>query len=77
MNNKDLILKTARRLDKFSLDDIIISSGLEEQIVNDILANLIKENIILKNNEIYFFNVKKNTKKHIRFFTFHYQQEQA
>ena len=63
MNNKDLILKTARRLDKFSLDDIIISSGIEEPIVNDILANLIKENIILKNNEIYFFNVKKNAVK--------------
>ena len=63
MNNKDLILKTARRLDKFSLDDIIISSGIEESIVNDVLANLIKENIILKNNEIYFFNVKKNAVK--------------
>ena len=63
MNNKDLILKTARRLDKFSLDDIIISSGIEEPIVNDILANLIKENIILKNNETYFFNVMKNTVK--------------
>ena len=60
MNNKDLILKTARRLDKFSLDDIIISSGLEESIVNDVLANLIKENIILKNNEMYFFNNSNN-----------------
>ena len=31
MKNKDLIIKVARRLDKFNLDEIIVVSELQEQ----------------------------------------------
>ena len=48
MKNKDLIIKVARRLDKFNLDEIIVVSELQEQEVKAILADLIKEQVILK-----------------------------
>ena len=48
MKNKDLIIKVARRLDKFNLDEIIVVSELQEQEVKAIFADLIKEQVILK-----------------------------
>ena len=59
MNNRDLIIKIARRLDKFSLNEIIVISELEENEVNNILSDLLKAQIIIKNNNIYYFNNKK------------------
>ena len=63
MKNRDLIIKTARRLDKFNLDEMIIVSEIEEQEVTDILSELLKEKIIVKNNNTYFFNIKNKSKK--------------
>lgn len=62
MKNKDLIIKIARRLDKFSLDEIITVSELQEQEVKDILSDLLKSQVIIKNNDTYFFNPKKISK---------------
>ena len=59
MKSRDLIIKTARRLDKFNLDELIVVSELDEKEVTEILSNLIKQQIILKNNNTYFFNTKK------------------
>ena len=58
MKNRDLIIKSARRLDKFSLDDIILVSEIDEQEVIDILSELLKEKIVLKNGNTYYFNIK-------------------
>lgn len=58
MKNKDLIIKVARRLDKFNLDEIIVVSELQEQEVKEILSDLIKEQVIIKNNDNYFFSQK-------------------
>lgn len=63
MKNRDLIIKTARRLDKFNLDEMIIVSEIEEQEVTAILSELLKEKIIVKNNNTYFFNIKNKSKK--------------
>jgi len=63
LNNKDLIIKTARRLDNFTLDEITVVSGVDEQELNDILSNLVEEKTIVKNGSKYFFNIKKLTKK--------------
>ena len=58
MKNRDLIIKSARRLDKFTLDDIILVSEIEEQEIIDILSELLNEKIIVKNNNTYYFNTK-------------------
>ena len=58
MKNRDLIIKSARRLDKFTLDDIILVSEIEEQEVKDILSELLNEKIVVKNGNIYYFNIK-------------------
>ena len=58
MKNRDLIIKSARRLDKFSLDDIILVSEIDEQEAIDILSELLKEKIVLKNGNTYYFNIK-------------------
>ncbi len=63
MKNRDLIIKSARRLDKFTLDDIILVSEIDEQEVTDILSELLNEKIIVKNNNTYFFNIKNKSKK--------------
>ena len=60
MKSRDLIIKTARRLDKFDLDELIVVSELDEKEVTEILSDLIKQQIILKNNNTYFFNTKKS-----------------
>lgn len=61
MNNRDLIIKTARRLDKFNLDELIVVSELNEKEVTEILSDLVKQQFVLKNNNTYFFNTKKST----------------
>lgn len=58
MKNRDLIIKSARRLDKFTLDDIILVSEIDEQEVTNILSELLKEKIVVKNGNIYYFNIK-------------------
>ena len=63
MKNRDLIIKSARRLDKFTLDDIILVSEIDEEEVTDILSELLKEKIIVKNNNTYFSNIKNKSKK--------------
>lgn len=63
MKNRDLIIKSARRLDKFTFEDIVLVSELEEQEVTDILSKLLNEKIIVKNNNTYFFNIKNKSKK--------------
>lgn len=60
MKNRDLIIKTARRLDKFNLDELIVVSELDEKEVTEILSDLVKQQIVLKNNNTYFFNTKKS-----------------
>lgn len=63
MKNRDLIIKSARRLDKFTLDDIVLVSEIDEQAAIDILSELLNEKIIVKNNNTYFFNIKNKSKK--------------
>ena len=63
MKNKDLIIKTARRLDKFNLDDIIQVTSIDEQEVTDILSELLKEKTLVKNQKTYYFNIQKNLGK--------------
>lgn len=58
MKSRDLIIKTARRLDKFTLDDIILVSELKEQEVTNILSELLNEKIVVKNGNTYYFNTK-------------------
>lgn len=58
MKNRDLIIKSARRLDKFTLDDIILVSEIDEQEVTNILSELLNEKIIVKNRNTYYFNIK-------------------
>jgi choline kinase len=60
LKNRDLIIKTARRLDKFNLDEMIVVSELDEKEVSEILSDLVKQQIVLKNNNTYFFNTKKS-----------------
>lgn len=59
MKNRNLIIKSARRLDKFTLDDLIMVSELSEQEVNNVLSNLLKQQIVLRKGNTYFFNSKK------------------
>ena len=58
MKNRDLIIKSARRLDKFTLEDIILVSEIDEQEVTNILSELLNEKIVVKNGNIYYFNIK-------------------
>lgn len=60
MKNRDLIIKSARRLDKFNLDELIVVSELDEKEVTEILSDLVKQQFVLKNNNTYFFNTKKS-----------------
>lgn len=58
MKNRDLIIKSARRLDKFTIDDIILVSELKEQEATNILSELLNEKIVVKNGNAYYFNIK-------------------
>ena len=59
MKNKDLIIKIARRLDKFNADEMIVVSELSEKEVTEILSELLSEKVIVKNNDTYYFNSEK------------------
>lgn len=63
MSNRDLIIKMARRLDKFTFGDISLVLELEDSEIEHFLAELVDEQIIVKNGSKYFFNIKKPTKK--------------
>ena len=53
----------ARRLDKFTFGDISLVLELEDSEIEHFLAELVDEQIIVKNGSKYFFNIKKPTKK--------------
>ncbi len=59
MKNRDLIIKSARRLDKFTLDDIIMVSEITEQEAKSILSELLNEKIVVKNGNTFYFNTKE------------------
>jgi len=65
LNNRDLIIKTARRLDKFTLDEMVVVSGVDEQELIQILSSLINEKIIVKNNNSYFFITNNSDNKEV------------
>jgi len=65
LNNRDLIIKTARRLDKFTLDEMVVVSGVDEQELEEILSDLVSKKIILQNNNTYFFNINNSENKEI------------
>lgn len=65
MKNKDLIIKIARRLDKFNLDELITISELSEEEVKTVLSELLKKKIIIQNGNNYFFNNQKDVKTQI------------
>ena len=48
MKSRDLIIKTARRLDKFNLDELIVVSELDEkEVTEEVFRSHLKE---FKNN---------------------------
>lgn len=53
----------ARRLDKFTFEDISLVLELEDSEIEHFLAELVSEQIIVKNGIKYFFNIKKPTKQ--------------
>ena len=53
----------ARRLDKFTFEDISLVLELEDSEIEHFLAELVDEQIVVKNGKKYFFNIKKPTKK--------------
>lgn len=59
MKNKDLIIKIARRLDKFNADEMIVVSELSQNEVTEILSELLTKKVIVKNNDTYYFNSEK------------------
>ncbi len=64
MNNKELIFNLARRMERFSFDDILVMSELEESVVEKLILELIKEGFINKIGEQYFYiKQKKDIKK--------------
>ena len=65
MDNKDnklAVEKIAKKLDKFKLDEVVMISELEENEVKNILDTLIEENIIIQNDDTYFYSKTKNKK---------------
>ncbi len=59
MNNKDLIIKFARRLERFRIGEIVALSELSEDEVLFELDALLAEKIIVKNNDFYFYIYQK------------------
>ena len=65
MDNKDnklAVEKIAKKLDKFKLDEVVMILELEENEVKNILDTLIEENIIIQNDDTYFYSKTKNKK---------------
>ena len=55
-----MIEKIAKKLDKFTFDEIVAISELEENEVKEILEVLIQENIVLQKEDTYFYTKIKN-----------------
>lgn len=58
MDNKDnklAVEKIAKKLDKFKLDEVVMILELEENEVKNILDTLIEENVIIQNDDTYFY----------------------
>ena len=75
---KERILRLCKRLNKFSLDEIInIADDVQKSVLELILTTLIKENKLIRKGEIYFYNkgsiVTQRTKLPM-FFQFHSQE---
>ena len=65
MDNKDnklAVEKIAKKLDKFKLDEVVMISELEENEVKNILDTLVEENVIIQNDDTYFYSKTKNKK---------------
>ena len=65
MDNKDnklAVEKIAKKLDKFKLDEVVMILELEENEVKNILDTLIEENVIIQNDDTYFYSKTKNKK---------------
>ena len=63
MKNKKLILKFARRLENFKLDEIITLSELAEDEVKNLLKVLIDEKQLKLNKDVYFYIYPKKVQK--------------
>lgn len=55
-----MIEKIAKKLDKFTFDEIVTISELEENEVKEILEVLIQENVVLQKEDTYFYTKIKN-----------------
>lgn len=54
---KERILKLCKRLDKFSLEDIVvIADDIQEQVLELLLLTLVHEKRLIQKNGIYFYN---------------------
>ena len=49
--NQEKILKIIKGLNTFSLDDIVMMTGIDMSKVKDILDSLISQNIIIQTNQ--------------------------
>lgn len=68
------ILKLCKRLDKFTIEDILtVTEDIEENIMQDLLTKFVQEDKLIKNNKSYFFNKQKklNKLRQPLFFQFH------
>lgn len=58
---KERILRLCKRLDKFSLEDIVvIADDIQEQVLELLLLTLVHEKRLIKKNGIYFYNRYKS-----------------
>lgn len=55
-----MIEKIAKKLDKFTFDEIVAISELEENEVKEIIEVLIQENVVLQKEDTYFYTKIKN-----------------
>ena len=65
MNNKELIIKFARRLERFRIGEIVALSELSEDEVLIEIDTLLTEKIIVKNNDFYFYIYPKAEPKKV------------
>ena len=74
---KDRILRLCKRLKNFSLDDLETISEIDVEKLEFIVDQLLKENLLIKNENGYTFNKKNNkTKNSSQFFLqFHSKDE--
>lgn len=70
---KEQILRLCRRLNKFTLDEIVTISEIESEDIKYILDELVSANLIILSNGYYFYKKKflKNNVKIAKFFEYH------